>query len=335
MCYTWRTGSQIKRGTLLLSIRHIVQWTGLALALTLSTKCVSQDLPAVTQYMNTWSMFNPAYTVAGQSLSGTLMYRNQWTGYEGAPVTQMAHLNYIIGGIHGVGLTVIHDQITVFKQTDAVLNYGFKAKLDEHTYIGLGTSFSYHLEQNTINEVDRIQDLDPRFMFASEGRQYVNFGFGAYFSAKQFYLGMSIPRMFRNKLNNFELETLQFKPFDADWYIIGGYDFDQSDDLVTSPIVKIKHKSGLPIQADLGCQVLVNKQFWGYIGYNTKFALSAAIGYVLMDEFKASYSYELGLSTTRAYGLGSHELTLNYGIPYYADRFGKRMRLNRKAEFQD
>lgn len=314
----------------MLSIRNI-----LIFALLWGFSAQAQDLPAISQYMHASSLFNPAKSVSGPRLSATALYRNQWTGYDGAPITQMAHVNYKLFDMHGIGLTVINDKITVFQQTDIAINYGFKAKFNHDTYLGLGGSFSWHNQQNTLTTVDRVDIVDPQFSFATEGRNFINFGFGAYFSAKRYYFGLSVPRLFRNEQSDFSLEILQFKPLQSDWYLTTGYDFENSENLVISPLAMIKHKSGLPVQMDLGCQVLVNKSLWGYAGYNSQRSIIAALGYIVASQFKASYSYDFGLSTTRAYAPGSHEITLNYGIPYYADRFGKRIYLNRKGQFQN
>jgi len=52
----------------------------------------AQDVPyihSVDQYLNNGLIINPAYAGSRDVLSGTLMHRSQWIGFEGAPVSQI------------------------------------------------------------------------------------------------------------------------------------------------------------------------------------------------------------------------------------------------------
>jgi type IX secretion system PorP/SprF family membrane protein len=57
------------------------------LFLTLNTVAFSQQDPQYTQYMYNQAIINPAYAGSNESLSLVSLYRNQWTGFEGAPKT--------------------------------------------------------------------------------------------------------------------------------------------------------------------------------------------------------------------------------------------------------
>ncbi|MFT4849690.1 MAG: type IX secretion system PorP/SprF family membrane protein, partial [Sediminicola sp.] len=47
----------------------------------------AQQDPQYTQYMYNMNVVNPAYAGSKESLSITALYRNQWAGFDDAPVT--------------------------------------------------------------------------------------------------------------------------------------------------------------------------------------------------------------------------------------------------------
>lgn len=50
-------------------------------------KVQAQQDPHYTQYMYNMNVVNPAYAGSKESISGGLLYRQQWSGLEGAPKT--------------------------------------------------------------------------------------------------------------------------------------------------------------------------------------------------------------------------------------------------------
>jgi type IX secretion system PorP/SprF family membrane protein len=47
----------------------------------------AQQDPHYTQYMYNMNVVNPAYAGSKENLSGSLLYRQQWVGLQGAPKT--------------------------------------------------------------------------------------------------------------------------------------------------------------------------------------------------------------------------------------------------------
>src|SRR5690606_21118280 len=59
----------------------------LLMAVLLFQETQAQQDPQYTQYMYNMNVVNPAYAGSKESLSLTALYRNQWSGMEGNPVT--------------------------------------------------------------------------------------------------------------------------------------------------------------------------------------------------------------------------------------------------------
>ena len=66
------------------SIRSILSIAGALCAATL----VAQHTPLTSQYLFNGLVINPAYAGSRDALTGNLTHRQQWVGFEGAPITQ-------------------------------------------------------------------------------------------------------------------------------------------------------------------------------------------------------------------------------------------------------
>ena len=112
---------------------HIIIWLGFILfpygAFTQDDNGVNDDLligqryePVYSQYEVNGLAINPAYTGSRECFSNIILYRNQWMGFEGAPVTQTlsSHAPFK-DEKNAAGLFLFHEKIGV---TDYYEIYG-------------------------------------------------------------------------------------------------------------------------------------------------------------------------------------------------------------------
>jgi type IX secretion system PorP/SprF family membrane protein len=85
-----------------------------------------------THYMfNTLDM-NPAYAGSRGAMSIVGLRRNQWSGFEGAPITQGINLNTPVFGDHmAVGLSASSDAIGPVKTTSMVVSLAYRMKIND------------------------------------------------------------------------------------------------------------------------------------------------------------------------------------------------------------
>ena len=79
----------------------------------------AQQAPLMSHYMFNGLLINPAYAGSKEYTSATMLYRRQWVGIEGAPVTSSASIHGLLKKKKlGLGLLFQQDKIGVTKQTD-------------------------------------------------------------------------------------------------------------------------------------------------------------------------------------------------------------------------
>ena len=83
----------------------------------------AQQDPQYTQYMYNMNVVNPAYAGSKESLSLTALYRNQWSGFEDAPVTFTFSAHSPISDKIGLGLSAIKDELGPISETNVFCRF--------------------------------------------------------------------------------------------------------------------------------------------------------------------------------------------------------------------
>ena len=98
----------------------------------------AQQDPHYTQYMYNMNVMNPAYAGSKENLSGGLLYRQQWTGVEGAPKTATFSIHSPVGKNVGLGLSAISDKIGPVDESNIYADVSYTLKLTENQRLAFG-----------------------------------------------------------------------------------------------------------------------------------------------------------------------------------------------------
>jgi len=108
-----------------------------------STTAFTQNRINYSQYMLNQGVFNSAYFDSQNQMSGSVFYRNQWTGMEGSPETKSLVLAYNLGNKHGLNMNVYQDDITVFSDLKLGLGYNYRINLSRSSVLSFGINSDY------------------------------------------------------------------------------------------------------------------------------------------------------------------------------------------------
>ncbi len=279
----------------------------------------AQFEPQFTQYLNNEMFINPAYAGTRGCTSASILYRNQWTGIEGAPKTTTlnVHSPFKYEKI-GLGLSIMNDKIGVTNQTAAFASYAYHMQVTEKGKLSFG------LQGGIINVTDNLLDvvtIDPNDQEFSQNithKVLPNFGFGTYFHTDRFYAGISVPRFIDNKINvtTLKAQSNKINPDDFHYYAYSAYVFDAGKNVKMKPSVMIKAVEGAPVQADVNMNVLFNEIFWIGASYRTNSAVALTAQVQLNKQLRFGYSYDYTLTKLNDYSSGSHELTIGYDFSF-------------------
>jgi len=276
----------------------------------------AQQLPQFTQYMYNTIAVNPAYAGSRGALSIVGLNRNQWAGFDGGPQTQTLSIHSPLRNEKiGLGLSLINDKTGYENLTYIYGDFSYTIQGNDKFKISFGLKAgltTYKLASELYNSAvngndqyfnDRLDRLNP------------NFGAGILFHSERWYLGLSIPKLLTNDLNNSEYAALEV----VHYYGIGGYVFDLNENIKLKPSFMLKYTKGAALSTDLTANLLFDEKFWlgGSYRINGKQrAIGALVDFQVSEQFRIGYTYEIPTGEIRPYTTGSHEILLMYEFKY-------------------
>jgi type IX secretion system PorP/SprF family membrane protein len=275
----------------------------------------AQFEPQFTQYMFNEMFINPAYAGSRQQFSATTVYRNQWVGLQGAPKTQTASLHGpLMNKKIGVGLTVMNESIGVTHQFAVYGNYAYRIQAGSNGAFAMGLQAGFINHQEDLSEVITNEQNDNEFLFNTPHVLLPNAGFGMYYNTDRFYAGLSIPRMFLNKVagdgSSDVVNKMSFKTWH--YYFTTGYVFPVSESVKLKPTLMVKEVSGAPLVADISMHALLKDVFWIGFSYRTEDSFAGIASFQITPQFRIGYSYDYTTTELNNYSSGTHEISLGY-----------------------
>jgi type IX secretion system PorP/SprF family membrane protein len=291
----------------------------IVLALILFTSIVAvkaQQDPQFSQNMFNTMAINPGYAGSNDAICATLLHREQWVGFKGAPSTSLFNVNAAIKPFKlnsGIALGVMNDNWGYDRDIGLNFSYAYRLSVgDGKLGIGVGVEMinkSLNAEWYVPSNGNYTPpDTDPSIPNKKESAMVVDFAGGVFYRTEKLYLGVS-----STHIRQAEMEYQKGNPFLArHYYLTSGYNIslpNPSFELIPSIFVK---SDGKTTQLDVNTSVLYNKKFWGGLSYRINDAIVGMVGVELSNGLKLGYSYDFTISDIFKNSGGSHEFMVGY-----------------------
>lgn len=284
-----------------------------------ATRVQAQFEPQFTQYMFNEMFINPAYAGSREQISATMVYRNQWVGLDGAPKTQSASIHGpLMNKKLGLGLTIMNESIGVTKQFAVYANYAYRIQVGSNGAFAMGLQAGFINHQENLSDVITIEENDNEFLFNTPRVFLPNAGYGMYYNTDRFFAGLSIPRMFKNKVagdGSSDVTTnMEFKNWH--YYLTSGYVFPISESIKLKPTIMVKAVSGAPLIADVTLNALMKDVFWLGFSYRTEDSFAGLASFQITPQLRIGYSYDYTTTELNSYSNGTHEINVGYDFSF-------------------
>ena len=291
---------------------------------------IAQQDPHYSHYMFNHLAVNPAYAGSSDVICLTAVHRQQWVGFDGAPVTSVFAVNApfkLFGADHGVGLTMMNDKIGFDQNISAGLDYAFRFKLGNAPgKLGIGVSgmFLNKALSATWNIPEGNPELDRSIPGPNESIIGFDLGVGVFYRTENVYLGLSTTHLLEPNLN-YDKPDAKYT-LNRHYYATAGCVMPMKNPIWEFAPSLMVFSDGIVSQLTANANFMYNKKVWGGAGYRLNDAIIVMLGVDILNGLKIGYAFDYTYSNLRNYFTagGSHEVMINYCFSLVKEKVVKK-----------
>jgi len=257
--------------------------------------------------------YNPAIAGSKDVHMANLSYRNQWVGFEDAPVNMNANFYGSVRnkGKAGYGASIVSEKSGLVNNTGIYLNYAQHFKLSKKLKLGFGIQpgyIQYRVKLYDAVLADQGDEVLTGSVYSANAID-VNAGFHLY-SNKFFLMG---------SLQHLLTRQIQFTSYNSNlafhYNAIVGYTFEfPKNKFDLQPSFMIKYTNPIPMQWTGMLKGTFNNKIWAGLIFRSDDALGLSLGIKLKERLNIGYGFDYSVSKIRKYNSGSHEVMLSFVI---------------------
>ncbi len=273
----------------------------------------AQHAPQFSNFMFNKLVYNPAYAGSHDVLTMSALYRNQWAGIVGAPVTANFNMHMPFWNDRcGAGLSVVNDRIGMINSTYVNLSYNYRIPVGEKSKLSMG--LMGRLEQGSIDwtQVDELDAGDQMIGMGQMNEIQPNFGAGVYLSNNSYYVGFSVPQILRNNLYN----DLSVAESVQNFYLMGGVVLPINKNVKVKPAVLLTYNPSAPFEAEFNANFIFMDALWLGASYRLGDSFDGIIAYQFTKQLRGGVAVDFTTSELNSYTSGSYEIMLQYSFQY-------------------
>jgi type IX secretion system PorP/SprF family membrane protein len=274
-------------------------------------KAFSQQVPLYSQYMFAKYPYNPAVAGSDDRFIATIGYRNQWMGFEGAPVTGLFTVQGPLGGGSSIGAMVYSDKLGATERMGLMPGYSYRVFLNGDVSLSFGIQAG--IIQYVVNgdELTTREAYDPVVPGFKSKALFGDASFGMYLKGKSYYLGISVPQLLNGSVSlNSDFQNIHDGLLQRHLFAMGGVNIEASENLYIEPSILLKSVQAAPIQMDVNCRFVFHNIWWVGASYRTRSAVALLAGFEISDMVFLGYSFDYSTNEISSVSDGSHEVFL-------------------------
>jgi len=296
----------------------------------IANAAIGQQLPLYSQYLYNKYLINPAVAGSDGYTSVSLIAREQWVGYSGAPrtfsfswQTRVLKKSFILkqtrvkrevfrpksDGKVGFGAYVFSDKNGLVQRTGFQVSYAYHMWLQKSTQLSFGLGFTgyyYKIDEKQINFENPDEPLLNNNL--RRGIFVPDLTFGVYLLNAKYSFGFSAEQLSEASAK-FGGSAYKNFAMSRQYYLFGSYDLSPANGTIIQPSFLLKMSEQLKPQVDIGATYIYNQGFWAGLAYRTSGALIANVGVKYQNIF-FGYAFDFTMQEIQRITYGTHELTV-------------------------
>lgn len=289
------------------------------LTLVISATCFqnsfAQQDAMISRYMFNGLSLNPAYAGSHNYATYGALFRKQWVGFDGAPMTTTAWADIPFTEKNiGLGVNLGYDRIGATEQTDLNVSFAYHLKLTETAKLSFALRSGVSMFKSTLGEITVWDQDDSRF-YNMPPRFLPNFGLGSYFYDKNYFIGFSVPNiMSYDREQILSMNPGSYPKLVRHYYASAGYVFNVNEKFDIKPSLLFRGIVSAPNQFDINLQLYYKKVVSVGASYRTNDGLVFMAELLAVPKWRFGYAYDLSLAKIKTYQSGSHEVMIAFDL---------------------
>ncbi len=278
----------------------------------------AQESATFSHYYAYPILVNPGYTGFGEHQL-LLNFKNNWTGFPGAPKDFSVSYNGPLNSRSGLGAQVFTEKVASLRINKFQLNYAYLVPVKEFK-VGVGLSGEFQSEKIESSVASDALTLpnDEVLQDALNGLKLFDVSFGVYAESKSgLYFGFTLPNMIRARLDNNVVAGKEAAKAFQNYTLNLGFKHDMSDyGIVLEPSVMLRNYRTVPIQVDFNLLAsILEKKAFGGISYRAgESSRGGLLAGVRWGFGTLMYSYNYSFRKLQDYSGGGHEISLKFNL---------------------
>lgn len=282
----------------------------------------AQQLPNYSNYLYNYYSINPAAIGSSGCINFKVGYRSQWVGFEGAPKTQWATVNFFLKrkkklwkkNKHSLGFNIESDQTGYrgpIRQNRFQVGYAYHIYMKNNTYFAAGifgglVQYTFMPTLLTLPNPD-----DPLVGSGGQAFLYPDFNPGILLYSDKYFIGASVKHAYGNRLGGIYGANGRLN---RHVFITGGYTIGGERALIRyTPMFNIRYAAFGSPSFDISFMVTYDKNIDIGLSYRWIEGPLAFIAY-RVGKWGIGYAYDYAISKIRFGASNSHEIILSYKI---------------------
>lgn len=274
----------------------------------------AQQQAQFTQYMDNMLYYNPAYAGSQDVMSFSALHRQQWVGFEGAPMSTTFNMHTPLRFKNiGIGVSFLNDKVGPTNNTWANVDVSYSIRFKNNGRLSFGVNGGINLMNGNLADLTKMDAGDESLNVQYSNELKPNFGAGVYYHSDQWFVGFAVPHILDNTRDVKDIMNADYISQRHYYLTVGGY-INANRMLKLRPSAMLKMTENAPFALDASLAFIFYDKFW--VGGNYRLLESAGIfvQYQISNQFKIGYAFEFSTTQVRGHNSGTHELMLSYDL---------------------
>jgi type IX secretion system PorP/SprF family membrane protein len=277
----------------------------------------AQDEMIFSHYIMNPVLVNPAASGFNNQHNFFLHYKNQWSGFTGAPRTNALSYNGPIGDKLGIGGFISNENVSNMNRFRGLLSYAFRFNINDFKGgLGLSTEFKRMSLNNDISASGLYKQGDNvAEQYLAGGVSYFDATTGMYGTyMDKFIISIAMPNLIQARLSQIDGGTTSrggLKYFN----LMMGYK-QSINEITIEPSILVQRMIDAPLRIDLNLKgSFLQDKVIGAATYHA--GTGGGLGVMIGTKFNGltfAYSYDYALQRFQQYSTGAHEISIGYSI---------------------